>query len=59
MKSSTEDRAQGMFENLKGKLKQIAGIVTDNHELEAKGRAQRLVGKSREKLGDIKKVVGK
>ena len=59
MKSSTEDRAQGMFENLVGKLKQIAGIATGNHELEAKGKAQTFAGKTQEKLGDIKKVVGK
>jgi uncharacterized protein YjbJ (UPF0337 family) len=59
MKSSTEDHAQGMFENLKGKFRQIAGIVTGDHELEAKGKAQTLAGKSQEKLGDIKKVVGK
>ena len=59
MKSSTEDRAQGMFESLKGKLKQVAGIITGNHELEAEGKAQTLAGKTQEKLGDIKKVVGK
>jgi uncharacterized protein YjbJ (UPF0337 family) len=59
MKSSTEDRAEGMFENLKGKVRQIAGIVTGDREMEAKGKAQTLAGKSQEKLGDIKKVVGK
>jgi uncharacterized protein YjbJ (UPF0337 family) len=59
MKSSTEDKAQGLFENLKGKIKEAAGIVTGNRELEAKGKGQRLAGKVQEKVGDVKKVIGK
>jgi uncharacterized protein YjbJ (UPF0337 family) len=59
MKSSTKDRARGKFENLKGKIKEVAGIVTGQRDLEAEGKDQKLAGKVREKLGQIEKVIGK
>ena len=59
MKESTKDQAKGKFENLKGKIKETAGIVTGQNELEAEGRDQKLSGKAREKLGQVKKVFGK
>lgn len=59
MKPSTKDQARGKFENLKGKVKEIAGIITGHHELEAEGKGQKRAGKAREKLGQVEKVVGK
>jgi uncharacterized protein YjbJ (UPF0337 family) len=59
MRSSTEDKAQGLFENLKGKIKEVAGVVTGNRELEAEGKGQRVAGKVQEKVGQVKKVIGK
>lgn len=59
MKASTKDQARGKLENLKGKIKEAAGIVTGRRELESRGKDQKLAGKAREKLGQIEKIVGK
>ena len=59
MKSSTKDQAKGKFENLKGKIKESAGIITGQRKLEADGKDQKLGGKVREKLGQVEKVLGK
>ena len=59
MKSSAKDRAEGKVHQVKGRLKEIAGKVTDNPKLRAKGTGEKLAGKAQEKLGQIKKVLGK
>jgi uncharacterized protein YjbJ (UPF0337 family) len=59
MKPSTKDQARGKLENLKGKVKEVAGIVTGQRKLEAEGKDQKLAGKVREKLGQVEKVFGK
>ena len=59
MKSSTKDRAEGTLHQIKGKLKEIAGELSDNPKLEAEGTAEKIAGKVQEKIGQVKKVVGK
>jgi uncharacterized protein YjbJ (UPF0337 family) len=59
MNPSTKDQAKGKFDNLKGKVKEAAGILTGQAELEKEGRNQELAGKAREKLGQVEKVFGK
>jgi uncharacterized protein YjbJ (UPF0337 family) len=59
MKPSMKDQAKGKFENLKGKVKQIAGTLTGQRKLEAEGKDQSLAGKAQEKLGQVEKVLGK
>jgi len=59
MKASTKDQAKGKFENLKGKIKEVAGNLTGKEKLEAEGKNQQAAGKLREKLGQIEKVAGK
>ncbi|MGA8753105.1 CsbD family protein [Candidatus Deferrimicrobium sp.] len=59
MKSSTKDRAEGTFHELKGKAKEIAGRVTDNPTLEAEGTGEKIAGKVQGKIGQVKKVLGK
>ena len=59
MKSSTKDQAEGKFHKMKGKIKEIAGIVTGQRKLESEGKDQQLAGKAREKIGQVEKVVGK
>lgn len=58
MKSSTQDKVEGTFHNAKGKVKEMAGKITDNPELEAKGKAEKVAGKVQEKIGQVKKVLG-
>jgi uncharacterized protein YjbJ (UPF0337 family) len=59
MKSSTKDRAEGKFHEAKGKVKEMAGKLTDNPKLEARGTGEKIAGKVQEKIGDVKKVLGK
>ena len=45
MKSSNRDKAEGTFHEAKGKVKEIAGKLSDNPKLEAKGKAEKIAGK--------------
>ena len=58
MKSSTKDQAEGTFHELKGKVKEIAGILSDDPNLKAEGVDEKIAGKVQEKIGQIKKVLG-
>jgi len=59
MKSGTQDQAEGMFHKVKGKLKEIAGKLGMNPGLEAEGKDEKIGGKVQEKIGQVKKVLGK
>jgi uncharacterized protein YjbJ (UPF0337 family) len=59
MKSGTRDQAEGTFHQLKGKVKEVAGELSDNPKLEAEGTGEKMAGKVQEKIGEIKKVWGK
>ena len=59
MKSSNQDKAEGTFHEVKGKVKEMAGKLSDNPKLEAKGKAEKIAGKMQEKAGQVKKIVGK
>jgi uncharacterized protein YjbJ (UPF0337 family) len=59
MKSSIRDKAEGTFHEAKGKVKEVAGQLSDNSKLEAEGTVEKLAGKTQEKIGEVKKVLGK
>ena len=59
MKSSTKDKAEGTFHQVKGKVREVAGKVSDNPELEAEGTDEKVAGKVQEKIGQVKKVLEK
>ena len=59
MKSGTQDQAEGIFHNVKGKIKEIAGKLGMNSGLEAEGKDENIGGKVQEKIGQVKKVIGK
>jgi uncharacterized protein YjbJ (UPF0337 family) len=44
---------------VKGKIKEIAGKVSMNPDLEAEGKGEISAGKTQEKIGKVKKFVGK
>ena len=58
MRSSMKDKAEGTFHEAKGKVKEVAGEITDNPNLEAKGKSEKIAGKVQEKIGQVKKVLG-
>ena len=59
MKSSTKDKAEGTFHELKGKVQEVAGKLGDNPTLEAEGTGEKIAGKIQGKFGQVKKVFGK
>jgi len=59
MKSSTKDKVKGTFHEARGKVKEVAGEMTDNPKLEAKGRAENIAGRVQKKIGQVRKVLGK
>ena len=58
MKSSTRDKAEAMFHEVKGKVKETAGKLSDNPKLEAEGTVEKITGQVQEKIGLVKKVWG-
>ena len=58
MKSSMKDKVKGAFHEAKGAVKAIAGEITDNPKLEAKGKAEKIAGKVQGKIGQVKRVLG-
>ncbi|MDP3105148.1 MAG: CsbD family protein [Candidatus Methanoperedens sp.] len=59
MKSSSHDRAEGKVHKVKGEIKEIAGKLSKNPDLETEGKIEKIAGKVQEKVGQIKKVFGK
>ena len=59
MKSGTQDKAEGKFHQIKGKVKEVAGNLTDNPTLEVEGMGEKMAGKAQENLGKVKKAWGK
>jgi uncharacterized protein YjbJ (UPF0337 family) len=59
MKSSIRDKAEGTFHEVKGKIKEVTGKLSDNPKLQAEGTIEKVGGKVQEKVGQVKKVFGK
>jgi len=59
MDSSSRDKVEGTLHQLKGKVKEVAGIISDNPKLEAEGVGEKLAGKVQVKVGQFNKFIGK
>jgi uncharacterized protein YjbJ (UPF0337 family) len=58
MKQSDKDEAQGKFHEVKGKIKEKVGQVTNNPDLEDEGTTEKVAGKIQKKIGQVEKVLG-
>jgi len=47
-----------MYLKITGKIKEVAGKLTDNPKLEAEGAVEKMIGKVQEKIGQVKEVWG-
>ncbi|HLL51697.1 MAG TPA: CsbD family protein [Thermomicrobiales bacterium] len=56
--SSTRDRAEGMFDEGKGNLKQGVGDLTGNDRMKGEGMLDEMKGKGEGLLGDLKDAAG-
>ena len=59
MKSSTQDQVEGNIHKAKGEIKEMAGKLSKNPDLETEGKKEKIEGTVQEKVGQIKKVFGK
>jgi uncharacterized protein YjbJ (UPF0337 family) len=59
MKPSTNDQIKGNLHELKGKVKEKAGKLTNNPNLAAEGQDENFAGKVQKKVGQIEKVLEK
>jgi uncharacterized protein YjbJ (UPF0337 family) len=59
MKDSTQDQIHGKGHEVKGAIKEMAGKVTNNPDLEAEGQTEKVAGKLQKKIGQVEKVLGK
>jgi uncharacterized protein YjbJ (UPF0337 family) len=59
MKSSTENEIASKVHEVKGKIKEKVGQLTNDPDLEAEGTGEKIGGKVQEKIGQVKKVLGK
>jgi uncharacterized protein YjbJ (UPF0337 family) len=59
MQPSTKDQIKGKLLEMKGKVKEKAGEVTNNPDLEADGQSEKLAGIVQKKIGQIERVFEK
>jgi uncharacterized protein YjbJ (UPF0337 family) len=59
MKPGLQDEVEGKLHNLKGKVKEKVGELTNDPDLKDEGEAEEITGKVQEKVGQVKKVLGK
>jgi uncharacterized protein YjbJ (UPF0337 family) len=59
IKPGTQDQVEGELHDVKGKVKKIAGKLLNDPNLEADGEAEEIAGKIQNKIGQVKKVLGK
>ena len=50
MKSSIRDQAEGVFHEVKGKVKEVAGKLSDNPKLKIEGTVEKMSAKSSQRL---------
>ncbi|MGA2194098.1 MAG: CsbD family protein [Bryobacteraceae bacterium] len=59
MNPSTNDQIEGTFHEVKGKIKQKAGQMANNPDLESEGQVENLGGKVQQKVAQVEKVLEK
>ena len=53
-----KDRVESIEDKVVGNVKETAGKLTDDHKLEAEGKADNLMGDIKEGIADVKDKVG-
>ena len=57
MKPSARDEIKDKFHDVKGKVKEKAGRLANDPDLEAEGQAEKIAGKVQKKIGQMEKVL--
>ncbi|MGA9628297.1 MAG: CsbD family protein [Bryobacteraceae bacterium] len=59
MNPSTQDRIEGAIHEVKGKVKETAGQVLNQPDLEVEGKTENFGGKVQKKVGQVEQVFEK
>jgi len=59
MKPSTENEIAGRVHEVKGKIKEKVGQLTNDPDLEGEGMGEKIGGKIQKKIGQFQKVLEK
>jgi uncharacterized protein YjbJ (UPF0337 family) len=59
MRPSTKDKAEGKVHEMKGKVKEKAGQLTNNPRLQAEGIVEKAAGRVQGILGQVEKSLEK
>jgi uncharacterized protein YjbJ (UPF0337 family) len=59
MKPSTENEVVGTVHEVKGKIKETVGRVTNDPNLEGEGIGEEIGGEVQKKIGQVQKVIEK
>ena len=59
MKPSTENQITGKVHEVKGKIKEKVGRLTNDPDLEGQGIGEKIAGKIQKKIGQLEKVIEK
>jgi uncharacterized protein YjbJ (UPF0337 family) len=59
MKPSIENEIAGRVHEVKGKIKEKVGQLTNNPNLEAEGIGEYILGKAQKKIGQVEHVIEK
>jgi uncharacterized protein YjbJ (UPF0337 family) len=59
MKPSTENKIAGKIHEVKGKIKEKVGQLTNDPDLEGEGIGEKIGGKIQKKIGQFQKVLEK
>ncbi len=59
MDDLNKDRVEGIADKLKGNLKESAGDVSNDRDLQGEGQADRAKGSAKDTVGKAKSVVNK
>jgi len=57
-KDGAKEQAGGKFQKVKGRVKEAAGNLTGNEDLEAEGEADQVEGNIRDKVGEAGRKIG-
>ncbi|HEY2730103.1 MAG TPA: CsbD family protein [Polyangia bacterium] len=54
-----KDQTSGAAQNVKGRVKQAAGVLSGNSDKESQGASERATGAARKVVGDLKHKLAK
>ena len=59
MKTSTKDRIEGSFHEVKGNIKEQVGRAVNDRTLKAEGKSEKRAGQVQQRIGHAKEAVAK